>query len=221
MSNTIRRGGIPGPESRTGLTRPSMTEAEFERRLSSTQAASVEILPSAEVNRRQFSQLILSPLPGSWQAPPPSRGQRGSRRQSLDVFSECSPSKKTWTKSSGFTPFTWARIGRKSSMTCCGRSLRPWSFTTPGTAVQVEAPNRPRTQSETDGDQLELQRCLSRPTWEIARGGGNSQSAMSAVREKQLFDGSRRSAGQSGSRAPPSRAARSSSSNDPVLDSRP
>jgi hypothetical protein len=31
----MRRGGIPGPESRTGLTRPSMTEAEFERRLGS------------------------------------------------------------------------------------------------------------------------------------------------------------------------------------------
>ena len=33
MSSATRRGGIPGPESRTGLTRPSMTEAEFERRL--------------------------------------------------------------------------------------------------------------------------------------------------------------------------------------------
>ena len=33
MSSAVRRGGIPGPESRTGLTRPSMTEAEFERRL--------------------------------------------------------------------------------------------------------------------------------------------------------------------------------------------
>jgi hypothetical protein len=33
MSNAMRRGGIPGPESRTGLTRPSMTEAEFERRI--------------------------------------------------------------------------------------------------------------------------------------------------------------------------------------------
>ena len=33
MSSTMRRGGIPGPESRTGLTRPSMTEAEFERRI--------------------------------------------------------------------------------------------------------------------------------------------------------------------------------------------
>jgi hypothetical protein len=30
---SARRGGIPGPESRTGLARPSMSEAEFERRL--------------------------------------------------------------------------------------------------------------------------------------------------------------------------------------------
>ncbi len=35
MSSAMRRGGIPGPESRTGLTRPSMTEAEFERRIGS------------------------------------------------------------------------------------------------------------------------------------------------------------------------------------------
>ncbi len=41
MSSPTRRGGIPGPESRTGLTRPSMTEAEFERRLS-TQGGGVE-----------------------------------------------------------------------------------------------------------------------------------------------------------------------------------
>jgi hypothetical protein len=29
---SARRGGIPGPESRTGLTRPVMSEAEFDRR---------------------------------------------------------------------------------------------------------------------------------------------------------------------------------------------
>jgi hypothetical protein len=46
MSSSTRRGGIPGPESRTGLTRPSMTEAEFERRLG-TQPATAE--PSAPV----------------------------------------------------------------------------------------------------------------------------------------------------------------------------
>jgi len=38
MSGATRRGGIPGPESRTGLTRPSMTEAEFERRLNNSSA---------------------------------------------------------------------------------------------------------------------------------------------------------------------------------------
>lgn len=32
MAGAARRGGIPGPESRTGLVRPAMTEAEFERR---------------------------------------------------------------------------------------------------------------------------------------------------------------------------------------------
>jgi hypothetical protein len=43
----MRRGGIPGPESRTGLTRPSMTEAEFERRIG-TQAAQAETTSSIE-----------------------------------------------------------------------------------------------------------------------------------------------------------------------------
>ena len=36
---SARRGGIPGPESRTGLTRPAMSEAEFERRLNSAAPA--------------------------------------------------------------------------------------------------------------------------------------------------------------------------------------
>ena len=39
MSGGMRRGGIPGPESRTGLVRPAMTEAEFERRQQVTAAA--------------------------------------------------------------------------------------------------------------------------------------------------------------------------------------
>lgn len=49
MSSAMRRGGIPGPESRTGLTRPSMTEAEFERRLG-TQAPVVEVPALGEPN---------------------------------------------------------------------------------------------------------------------------------------------------------------------------
>ena len=36
---SARRGGIPGPESRTGLVRPAMTEAEFERRQAEARAA--------------------------------------------------------------------------------------------------------------------------------------------------------------------------------------
>jgi hypothetical protein len=49
VSSAMRRGGIPGPESRTGLTRPSMTEAEFERRLG-TQAPVVEVAALGEPN---------------------------------------------------------------------------------------------------------------------------------------------------------------------------
>ena len=37
-----RRGGIPGPESRTGLVRPAMTEAEFERHQATNGSATVE-----------------------------------------------------------------------------------------------------------------------------------------------------------------------------------
>jgi hypothetical protein len=47
MSSAMRRGGIPGPESRTGLTRPSMTEAEFERRIG-TSAAPPAPAPAVE-----------------------------------------------------------------------------------------------------------------------------------------------------------------------------
>jgi hypothetical protein len=53
MSSAIRRGGIPGPESRTALTRPSMTEAEFERRIG-TQATAVSI---SQVNEPVDSNL--------------------------------------------------------------------------------------------------------------------------------------------------------------------
>lgn len=42
-----RRGGIPGPESRTGLVRPTMTEAEFERRQGAPAPAS-NPLPMSE-----------------------------------------------------------------------------------------------------------------------------------------------------------------------------
>jgi hypothetical protein len=62
MSSAIRRGGIPGPESRTGLTRPSMTEAEFERRLSSSQAGAIDVSPPGEVTE-SHPAVDLEPAP--------------------------------------------------------------------------------------------------------------------------------------------------------------
>ncbi|WP_337176245.1 hypothetical protein [Paludisphaera sp.] len=49
MSSPTRRGGIPGPESRTGLTRPTMTEAEFERRISGQAAPAEAQVPAPTV----------------------------------------------------------------------------------------------------------------------------------------------------------------------------
>ena len=50
---STRRGGIPGPESRTGLVRPAMSEAEFERRQAqdSTESGTIPMGPttSAEI----------------------------------------------------------------------------------------------------------------------------------------------------------------------------
>jgi hypothetical protein len=65
MSNAMRRGGIPGPESRTGLTRPSMTEAEFERRIG-TQAditSSTESNDALEIESTPRSISGVSPRP--------------------------------------------------------------------------------------------------------------------------------------------------------------
>ena len=43
---STRRGGIPGPESRTGLVRPTMSEAEFERRQSLDSGEAIGTLPA-------------------------------------------------------------------------------------------------------------------------------------------------------------------------------
>ncbi len=64
MSSAMRRGGIPGPESRTGLTRPTMTEAEFERRIvtqaTATDSAgasdSAEAAPASELDATPRAQ---------------------------------------------------------------------------------------------------------------------------------------------------------------------
>lgn len=61
MSNATRRGGIPGPESRTGLARPSMTEAEFERRLGG-QAGPADIPALTDPNEPNLA-LDVEPAP--------------------------------------------------------------------------------------------------------------------------------------------------------------
>ena len=74
MSSAMRRGGIPGPESRTGLTRPSMTEAEFERRLG-TQAAPAEPPSASEPGDMVPMELEVTPRP----AAAPSSRSRAAR----------------------------------------------------------------------------------------------------------------------------------------------
>ena len=68
MSSPMRRSRIPGPESRTGLTRPSMTEAEFERRIG-TQAAQAEMTSLSEPN--DAAQLESAPPTTSAVSPRP------------------------------------------------------------------------------------------------------------------------------------------------------
>jgi hypothetical protein len=76
----MRRGGIPGPESRTGLTRPSMTEAEFERRIG-TQTdinSSTEPNDALEIESTSRSTSGVSPRPRVARVKPtkPRRVQR-------------------------------------------------------------------------------------------------------------------------------------------------
>ena len=132
MSSATRRGGIPGPESRTGLTRPSMTEAEFERRLGTQPAAAESQAP-----------LAIGSEPTDGTAAPRSSRDGPRRRPATDAVADpgqsrpspggssgCSRSRRTWTRSSGSTPSTWARTGPRSSTTCSGRSSLRWSCTT-------------------------------------------------------------------------------------------
>lgn len=63
-----RRGGIPGPESRTGLVRPAMTEAEFERRLSGSDSPRGS---SSEVGAGGWSPPAPDPADSESPAPAP------------------------------------------------------------------------------------------------------------------------------------------------------
>jgi hypothetical protein len=81
-----RRGGIPGPESRTGLVRPAMTEAEFERRQSRAQAegqgGSDPTGLDAEADDAGPVAIAIGPPPAEAEAPargPTARAARSTR----------------------------------------------------------------------------------------------------------------------------------------------
>jgi hypothetical protein len=76
MSGGTRRGGIPGPESRTGLVRPSMTEAEFERR--QREAAAVAAVSSGVSTPPPIDSAELAPA-SEPEASPRSSGQTRAR----------------------------------------------------------------------------------------------------------------------------------------------
>jgi hypothetical protein len=77
----MRRGGIPGPESRTGLVRPVMTEAEFERAQGTQQPVAIAMEspapnePAEPAGSMQtFSPVPTEPEPAQRSAPA-SRGR--------------------------------------------------------------------------------------------------------------------------------------------------
>ena len=70
--------GIPGPESRTGLTRPAMTEAEFERRIGASAAGRRAGGPDRADRRRPAAEPS-APRPRPRRPGPPGRGAGPSR----------------------------------------------------------------------------------------------------------------------------------------------
>ena len=76
-----RRGGIPGPESRTGLVRPAMTEAEFERRqaagaVEAPEAPEAAAMPAVEAEAAVRGTALRARAP---RGKPPARPRRVQR----------------------------------------------------------------------------------------------------------------------------------------------
>ena len=79
MSSAMRRGGIPGPESRTGLTRPSMTEAEFERRVVASAPAAETPAPAESVETGPPPEPEVAPRVASSTVPSSGRSRSSAR----------------------------------------------------------------------------------------------------------------------------------------------
>jgi hypothetical protein len=86
-----RRGGIPGPESRTALLRPAMTEAEFERQQT---VGSVDSAPGLSLVEPEPVGRSTAPTPSRARA---SRGRASKPRRVQRMFAiEEDLDKKLW-----------------------------------------------------------------------------------------------------------------------------
>ena len=150
MSSATRRGGIPGPESRTGLARPAMTEAEFERRHRAPRRVAASAPPSQ--SSEPAARARAAPRTGG-RRPARSRTARGKpakpkRVQRMFALEE-DLDKKLWLYA--------IHLGKDRSEVVNDllRPLSPrWSSTTRGTAAQDAAGRpeaRPRRAEEGDG----------------------------------------------------------------------
>jgi hypothetical protein len=78
---STRRGGIPGPESRTGLVRPSMSEAEFERREGRDP---VDVDPSISPENELSARGVASPSKSRVPRAKPAKARRVQRMFAID-----------------------------------------------------------------------------------------------------------------------------------------
>ena len=90
----MRRGGIPGPESRTGLVRPAMSEAEFERRAA---LESAEFEPPAADPAEPAARSTPAPAPAASARAKPARARAAKPRRVQRMFAiEEELDKKLW-----------------------------------------------------------------------------------------------------------------------------
>jgi hypothetical protein len=90
-----RRGGIPGPESRTGLVRPpAMTEAEFERQQGAS-AATEPLEPEPAGRGAMATTTASAPARSARTTPTRGRGSKPRRVQRMFALEE-DLDKKLW-----------------------------------------------------------------------------------------------------------------------------
>ncbi len=96
---STRRGGIPGPESRTGLVRPTMSEAEFERN-QMREASETSGIPAPHIGTTAASGMAEVETPTRGSSPTKTRATRSkpvkSRRVQRMFAIEEEVDKKLW-----------------------------------------------------------------------------------------------------------------------------